>query len=131
VISAPNAELKLKPGLTANVTIYTAEVEGVLCVPSKALRYTPTEETIGKMKIQDNNAKNKVWTIEGNNIVAHSVNIGMTDGTHTQILKGISEGTEVVTGLKVTTEEDAVEETETTSESSPFQPGPPGKNKKK
>jgi len=131
VISAPNAELKLKPGLTANVTIYTAEVEGVLCVPSKALRYTPTEETIGKMKIQDNNAKNKVWTIEGNNIVAHSVNIGMTDGTHTQILKGISEGTEVVTGLKVTTEEDAAEQTETTSESSPFQPGPPGKNKKK
>lgn len=131
VISAPNADLKLKPGLTANVTIYTAEMQGVLSVPSKALRYTPTKETIGKMKIQDNNAKNKVWTIEGNNIVAHSVNIGMTDGTHTQILKGISEGTKVITGVSVATDEPAAEESTETAESSPFQPGPPGKNKKK
>lgn len=131
VISAPNADLKLKPGLTANVTIYTAEVEGVLSVPSKALRYTPTKETIGKMKIQDNNAKNKVWTIEGNNIVAHSVNIGMTDGTHTQILKGISEGTKVITGVSIVSDEPAADESTGTAESSPFQPGPPGRNKKK
>lgn len=48
VISAPNADLKLKPGLTANVTIFTAEKNNVLSVPSKALRYTPTVETIGK-----------------------------------------------------------------------------------
>ena len=69
VISAPNADLKLKPGLTANVTIYTAERKGVLSVPSKALRFTPQKETVGKMKIVDAaNAKNKVWTIEGNSI---------------------------------------------------------------
>lgn len=87
VISAPNADLKLKPGLTANVTIYTAERKGVLSVPSKALRFTPQKETVGKMKIVDvANAKNKVWTIEGNSIVAHKVNIGMTDGTNTQIV---------------------------------------------
>lgn len=84
VISAPNADLKLKPGLTANVTIYTAERKGVLAVPSKALRFTPTKETVGKMKIVDvQGAKNKVWTIEGNSIVAHKVNIGMADGTNT------------------------------------------------
>lgn len=131
VISAPNADLKLKPGLTANVTIYTEEKQGVLSVPSKALRYTPTKETIGKRKIQDNNAKNKVWTLEGNNIVAHSVNIGMTDGTNTQILKGISAGTKVITGVKVVSdEESATTETETT-ESSPFQPGPRKNDKKK
>ncbi len=47
VISAPNTDLKLKPGLTANVTIYTAERKGVLSVPSKALRFTPTKETVG------------------------------------------------------------------------------------
>lgn len=46
VISAPNADMKLKPGLTANVVIYTQESNGVLSVPSKALRYTPTKETI-------------------------------------------------------------------------------------
>ena len=83
VINAPNAELKLKPGLTANVTIYTAERQGVLSVPSKALRFTPTKETVGDRKIIDTNGKNKVWTIEGNTFRAHAVNIGMTDGTHT------------------------------------------------
>lgn len=131
VISAPNADLKLKPGLTANVTIYTAERKGVLSVPSKALRFTPQKETVGKMKIVDAaNAKNKVWTIEGNSIVAHKVNIGMTDGTNTQIVGGIAEGTKVVTELNVTGgEEDMPMEAQ--GEKSPFAPGPPGKNKRK
>lgn len=131
VISAPNADLKLKPGLTANVTIYTAERKGVLSVPSKALRFTPQKETVGKMKIVDvANAKNKVWTIEGNSIVAHKVNIGMTDGTNTQIVGGIAEGTKVVTGLNVMGGEEE-KPMETQGESSPFAPGTPGKNKKK
>lgn len=131
VISAPNADLKLKPGLTTNVTIYTAERKGVLSVPSKALRFTPQKETVGKMKIVDvANAKNKVWTIEGNSIVAHKVNIGMTDGTNTQIVGGIAEGTKVVTGLNVMDGEEE-KPMEAQGESSPFAPGPPGKNKKK
>lgn len=131
VISAPNADLKLKPGLTANVTIYTAERKGVLSVPSKALRFTPQKETVGKMKIVDvANAKNKVWTIEGNSIVAHKVNIGMTDGTNTQIVSGIAEGTKIVTGLNVMGGEEE-KPMEAQGESSPFAPGPPGKNKKK
>lgn len=133
VISAPNADLKLKPGLTANVTIYTAERKGVLSVQSKALRFTPQKETVGKMKIVDQtgNAKNKVWTIEGNSIVAHKVNIGMTDGTNTQILNGISAGTKVVTGLNVSGGEEDNAMADAGGEKSPFAPGPPGKNKKK
>ena len=133
VISAPNADLKLKPGLTANVTIYTAERKGVLSVQSKALRFTPQKETVGKMKIVDQtgNAKNKVWTIEGKNIVAHKVNIGMTDGTNTQILNGISAGVKVITGLNVSGGEDDNATADAGGEKSPFAPGPPGKNKKK
>ncbi len=133
VISAPNADLKLKPGLTANVTIYTAERKGVLSVQSKALRFTPQKETVGKMKIVDQtgNAKNKVWTIEGKNIVAHKVNIGMTDGTNTQILNGISAGVKVITGLNVIGGEDDNATADAGGEKSPFAPGPPGKNKKK
>ena len=131
VISAPNTDLKLKPGLTANVTIYTAERKGVLSVPSKALRFTPQKETVGKMKIVDvANAKNKVWTIEGNSIVAHKVNIGMTDGTNTQIVGGIAEGTKVITGLNVMGGEEKMP-MEAQGEKSPFAPGPPGKNKRK
>jgi HlyD family secretion protein len=130
VISAPNADLKLKPGLTANVTIYTAERQGVMSVPSKALRFTPTKETVGNKKIIDCNGKNKVWTIEGNALKAHQVNIGMTDGTHTQIISGISQGQNVVTQIKVVSDND--ESTDQSSqESSPFAPGPHKNDKKK
>ena len=88
VISAPNADLKLKPGLTANVTIYTQERAGVMGVSSKALRFTPTPETVGKQyKIQDvANAKAKVWTLEGNVLQAHRVSTGMNDGVNTDSL---------------------------------------------
>lgn len=129
IISAPNADLKLKPGLTANITIYTQERQGVVSVPSKALRFTPTQETVGKRKIQDTKGKNKVWTVEGNNIVAHSVNIGMSDGTHTQIVSGIDEGKQIVVGFKTSDEED--DEAEEEKARSPFAPGPPNRNKKK
>ena len=43
VISADNSDLKLKPGLTANVTIFTSEISGVMNVPARALRFTPTK----------------------------------------------------------------------------------------
>lgn len=127
VISAQNADLKLKPGLTANVTIYTAERQGVTCTTAKALRFTPTKETVGGKKIIDCNGKNKVWTIEGNTLKAHAVKIGMTDGTHTEILGGINEGAEIITELKVVDNGDT--ETTASNEKSPFAPGPPGKKK--
>ncbi len=132
VISAPNADLKLKPGLTATVTIYTQENKGVLSVPSKALRFTPEKETVGGMKIKDiANAKNKVWTIEGNTVVAHRVNIGMTDGSHTQILSGILRGAKVITGISsATSDDDGDDNTTSSSESSPFAPKGPGSKKK-
>lgn len=132
VISAPNAELKLKPGLTANVTIYTQEVNGVLSVPTKALRFTPQKETVGGRKIQDvANAKNKVWTVEGATVQAHAVNIGITDGTHTQILSGISRGAKVITGLQTTLEAADEAAGGNQTESSPFAPGPRNRDKKK
>ena len=132
VISAPNADLKLKPGLTATVTIYTQENKGVLSVPSKALRFTPEKETVGGMKIKDiANAKNKVWTIEGNTVVAHRVNIGMTDGSHTQILSGISRGAKVITGISSAMPDDgSSDDAASSGESSPFAPKGPGSKKK-
>ena len=128
VISAPNNDLKLKPGLTANVTIFTAEKQGVLCVPSKALRFTPTTETVGNMKIQDTNGKNKVWTKEGNTLKAHNLQIGMSDGINTEVLSGISEGTVIVTGMDEMAQQS--EDMGEQQERSPFAPGPPGRKKK-
>lgn len=130
VISAPNKSLKLKPGLTANVTIFTQETNDVTCVPSKALRYTPTKETIGKRKIVDTDGKNKVWTLEGNSIVAHKVKIGASDGVHTQIISGANIGTEVITGIEVKSSE-STQVDDNRAARSPFTPGPPNRNKSK
>ena len=129
VISAPNSELKLKPGLTANVTIYTAERQNVVSVPTKALRFTPTQDLVKGAKIIDCKGKNKVWTREGNTFKAHAVQIGMSDGTHTEILSGISRGQVVVTDAKALANDQ--EEADAGGESSPFAPKGPGQKKKK
>lgn len=129
VISAPNPSLKLKPGLTANVTIHTLEQPNLLSVPTKALRFTPTADLLRKGdKIQDCSGNKKVWVREGNVIKAYAVQTGITNGTLTQIVSGVKEGVEVITEIKATVpgeEEAAAEE----QERSPFAPGP--RNKKK
>lgn len=128
VISAPNADLKLKPGLTANVTIYTQERSGVLAVATKALRFTPTKETVGKdMKIVDCKGKNKVWTLNGNTLTAHPVTIGQSDGINTEITKGLKQGDKIVTEIVVNIpeEEDAPQQ----SQGLISGPGPRGKKK--
>ena len=128
VISAPNTDLKLKPGLTANVTIFTAEKQGVLSVPSKALRFNPDKETVGNYTIVNSNGKNKVWTQEGNTLKALTVQVGMSDGTHTEIISGIAKGTEIITGINEVAEEEVDEQPQ---EQSPFAPGPKRNDKKK
>lgn len=128
VISAPNADLKLKPGLTANVTIYTQERSGMLAVANKALRFTPTKETVGKdMKIVDCKGKNKVWTLSDKTLTAHPVTIGQTDGVHTEIIKGIKKGQKIVTEIIVNTPEE--EEDAQQSQGLISGPGPRGKKK--
>lgn len=129
VISAPNENLKLKPGLTANVTIFTKEQANILSVANKALRFTPTKETVGKdMKIVDCKGKNKVWTLNGNTLTAHSVNIGQSDAMHTQIISGIKAGQSVVTEIVVNASEDE-EDSQQQSQGLISGPGPRGKKK--
>lgn len=128
VISAPNADLKLKPGLTANVTIYTQERSGVLAVANKALRFTPTKETVGKnMKIVDCKGKNKVWTLNGNTLTAHPVTIGQSDGINTEITKGLKQGDKIVTEIVVNVPEE--EDPQEQSQGLISGPGPRGKKK--
>ena len=134
VISAPNPDLKLKPGLTANVTIYTLERTGIVSVPTKALRFTPTKETVGKQdKIVDCQGSHKLWVREGRTFKAFAVKTGITNGTRTEILSGVKEGTVVVVDMKEASADGAPDggTAEGGGEKSPFAPGPPGKNKKK
>ena len=118
VISAPNESLKLKPGLTANVTIFTMEMHDIMSVPSKALRFAPNELLLqDDEKIIDCEGMSKVWVREGNDFKAIPVQIGRTNGVYTEIVSGVKEGTEVITEFVMPEEE--VEETPT----NPFMPG--------
>jgi len=102
VISAPNANLKLKPGLTANVTIFTLEKNNVLAVPSKALRFQPNEAFLKKGEsIDDSEGDHKLWTKEGSVFKAHKVEIGTSNGIMTEIISGIQQGTEVLTDFNI------------------------------
>lgn len=124
VISAPNNDLKLKPGLTANVVIYTMEVKDVLAVPSKALRFAPHEAMLNSGEtITDADVKSKVWVKEGTNLKAVPVEVGVTNGTLTQVSGGLEAGTRVLTDVQA--EQFEVEEEE--ENSNPFMPRPRGK----
>ena len=102
VISAPNNDLKLKPGLTANVTIYTLEKNNVLAVSNRALRFTPNDALLTEEEtVVDVEAPNKVWTKEGNSFKAHKVETGTTNGILTEIVSGVAEGTEVLTDFEI------------------------------
>lgn len=131
VITADNPDLKFKPRLTANVTIYTDTRENVLVVPNKALRFTPDLQLAKNKTINNCEAKYKVWTISETGFTAHPVQIGMKDGTHTEIISGIKEGMSVVTETVLHSSSSASDLTEASTERSPFMPGPPGSNKKK
>lgn len=122
VISAPNEHLKLKPGLTANVTIYTLERNGVLAVPSRAIRFTPNEILLQEDEtVIDTDAPTKVWTKEGNTFKAHKVETGMSNGIYTEIISGIKPGTEVLTDFEII---GGQPQEDTEQASNPFMPRP-------
>ena len=125
VISAPNVDLKLKPGLTANVTIFTLEKNDVLTVPAKALRFQPNEALLKEGQIiEDCEGMRKVWTLEGNVFKAHKVETGTTNGVMTEITGGIAEGTEVLTEFNISGGEMAMPQG--AQGGNPFMPRPRG-----
>ena len=132
VITAPNPDLKLKPGLTANVTINTLEEKDVLAVPTKALRFNPDPEVLKEIGITVNSSaatpggeSRIVWVKNGNVISPKSVTTEHTSGDKTGITEGLSDGEVVVTGLTAELPKKAE-----TAERSPFAPGPRGDKKK-
>ena len=122
VISAPNNDLKLKPGLTANVTIYTMEKNDVMAVPSKALRFTPNEALLTEQqKVEDCEGDFKVWTKEGDVFKAHKVEVGTTNGLLTEIVSGIAEGTDVLVDFSIDGGDGAAQDQQAQN---PFMPRP-------
>jgi len=143
IVNAPNPDQKLKPGLTANITIYTQEKNNILIVPSKAIRFTPDVSLIGaedKIEkaagIKEDSIHKIVWTKEGRTFKAIPVIIGITNGVLTEIISGVKEGQIVVTdatagSMPGQTMIKAGEKESNSTEKSPFMPTRPGANKKK
>ena len=129
VITADNPDLKLKPRLTANVTIFTMKEENVLLVPNKALRFIPEPklmETLG-LQVNDNSANIKkgekfVWVKENNVLVTKAITVGVSNNNYTEILGGLNEGEVVAVDL-----ESEMPVAGPSAERSPFMPGPPGR----
>ena len=127
VISAPNPELKLKPGLTANVTIITKEVQNVLAVPVAALSFTPNENLLKDGEtIADCQGKSKVWVREGNVFKAIPVETGENNGILAEIKNGLKGGENVITEFFI---EQRMQKEESGNQN-PFMPHP-GRNKNK
>ncbi|MCC8153936.1 MAG: efflux RND transporter periplasmic adaptor subunit, partial [Tannerellaceae bacterium] len=130
VISAYNPDLKLKPGLTANVTIYTLERPDVLTIPSKALRFLPDEELLSSMKISVDDptveapaGMRVVWQPVGMTLKPKFITVGSATGNMTEVTEGLSEDEEVVVDIISA----QIANNNTTTERSPFAPGRPGR----
>lgn len=133
VITAYNPDLKLKPGLTANVTIYTLEKEQALAVPTKALRFVPDAELLGEVGVTVGGSatsapgKREVWVMRGRELQPCLVTTGAASGDLTEITEGLTDGDTVAVELTAVTQQPQAP----TTERSPFMPSPPGSDKKK
>jgi HlyD family secretion protein len=104
VVQVNNSDLKLKPGMTANVSILTARKAGVLLVPNSALRFKPKAQG----ETQDASLKKSskpsrgpaLWVLENNNPKRVSVKLGISDGSSTEIVSGpLKEGQGVIVSM--------------------------------
>jgi len=93
VIDVQNEELKLKPGMTANVTVITGRRDNVLTIPNSALRFRPATGSAPQGQ-----GGRPVWKIEGEKLTPARVELGMTDGVSTEVVSGdLAEGDRVAT----------------------------------
>lgn len=131
VINVTNAELKLKPGMTASVSIITAERNDVLVIPNSALRFQPAEAATGGQTNPPANggqreggrsrrgngghdrghgeqaAVHTVYVLKPDatggdeQLTPVQIHTGITDNISTEVLSGLKEGDQVVTGLAI------------------------------
>lgn len=128
IINARNDSLKLKPGMTATITIFTNEAENALLIPVKATKYSPDTTALSKeyklnvgptaASLKSNEAY--VWVQDGPTISRKKITTGLNDNNHVQVLSGLSATDRIITGML--TGESAVQ---AGAAKSPFMPTPP------
>ena len=137
IVNAPNPDLKLKPGLTANITIFTFEKNNVLTVHNKAFRFqmdsTLLPPNTMALRLPANSKGKSVWVLDRNPEKRESkatqvaVEIGATNGSITEIKSGLKQGDHVIISSMEVVD---MPKSGPSGESSPFMPKRPGQNKK-
>ena len=93
VIQVANPDLKLKPGMTANVSIIVSTKKDVLKIPNPALRFKPAE----KSKAVAQQKGSAVWILEQDKPKRVPISTGISDGNYTELVSGeIKEGQELI-----------------------------------
>jgi HlyD family secretion protein len=93
VVQVPNRDLKLMPGMTANVSIIISTKRDVLRIPNAVLRFRPSEKIAGAAEKKGPG----VWILEKGKPKRISITLGISDGNYTEIVPGeIKEGQEVI-----------------------------------
>jgi len=133
IVNAPNENLKLKPGLTANITIYTVEKNNVQTLPNKVFSYKPDSIALKKSefivsedsKIGKDLKENEriIWIKDGQTIRNKKVLTGAADASNTEIISGLTNNNLIVLELKSLAEETL----NGAPEKSPFMPNFKGK----
>jgi HlyD family secretion protein len=108
VIGVNNADLKLKPGMTANVSIIGAQRENVLKLSNAALRFRPPDVTPApappggrgpRTKPNERQIERTVYSLHGTNMTPVKIKTGISDGISTEVTDGLKEGDRVVTAI--------------------------------
>ncbi len=99
VLDVSNADLRLKPGMTANVTFVVDERDDVLRLPNAALRFRPPRDVARSDDLTPTApGLRNVWVLRGGKPVRVEVRTGITDGTFTEVVSGpIEAGDRVIT----------------------------------
>ncbi len=129
VISAANPDLKLKPGLTANVEVFVLDADCDKVVPAAALSFTPPMPADAPTPKGVSGSSKKVWVLSGDRIEPREVTVGVSNGILTQIEGGVELNEVVVTGMEAQFEMPAGPPTEG-GEENPFMPKRPGSSRK-
>lgn len=94
VIIVDNSDLRLKPGMTANVSVIVARDKDVLRVPNAALRFRYTEKQIAEAPVQRGPG---LWVLENGKPKRLKVSFGISDGSYTEVTSGdLREGQDVI-----------------------------------
>lgn len=133
IINTSNDDKKLKPGMTANITIYTKEVDSALLVPARALKFSPDSSLTKQYTLVADTSTHlrhgsaHIWVKEGETLTQKKIKIGINDNTHVEVLDGLGESEVVVTGAEQVSSKEAT----TTNQASPFMPKRPTRNNRR